>query len=378
MTRTFIPFNRPYATGVEFDCIREAIANAHLAGNGPFSRRCEAWLETRIRCVKALLTHSCTAALEMAALMMELQPGDEVIMPSFTFVSTANAVALRGAVPVFVDIRPDTLNIDEHQVEGAITPRTRAVVPVHYAGVGCDMDAIVAVAGRHRLTVVEDAAQSLGASYRGRPLGSFGAFAAVSFHETKNIIAGEGGALLINDANAVDRAEILREKGTDRSRFSRGEVDKYTWVDVGSSFLPSELTAAFLWAQMQSATTIQTRRLEIWNWYYEAFAELERTGRLRRPIVPGDCQHNAHLFYVLVDGGVRAQLLRRLNADGINAVFHFVPLHTSPAGLKLGRTHGTLANTALAGASVVRLPMWIGLTAADIDRIVAAVGRHLT
>jgi dTDP-4-amino-4,6-dideoxygalactose transaminase len=373
----FIPFNRPYATGGEFDCIRAAIANAHLAGNGAFSRRCEAWLQREIGCAKALLTHSGTAALEMSALLLDIRPGDEVIMPSFTFVSTANAFALRGGVPVFVDIRADTLNIDERLIEPAITPRTRAIVAVHYAGVACEMGAIAEVARRHGVSVIEDAAQALGATYRGRPLGSFGELAAVSFHETKNVIAGEGGALLINDAEAVGRAEILREKGTDRSRFFRGEVDKYTWVDVGSSFLPSELTAAFLWAQMQSASDIHRRRTQIWDWYYQRLAGLERRGRLRRPTAPAHCGHNAHLFYVLVEPEVRPRLLEQLNRDGINAVFHFVPLHNSPAGLKFARTCGPLPRSESLSASVVRLPMWIGLTESDVDRVGSALERHL-
>ena len=296
---SFIPFNRPYATGREFEYIQEAIARHHLAGDGLFSRRCQAWLEGQIGCGKALLTHSCTAALEMAALLADIGPGDEVVMPSFTFVSTANAFVLRGGVPVFVDIRPDTLNLDERAIEAAITPRTRAIVPVHYAGVACEMDEILSLARRHKLLVIEDAAQALGSTYRTRPLGRFGDLAVTSFHETKNLISGEGGALLINAGDLVARAEIVREKGTDRSRFFRGEVDKYTWIDLGSSYAPSELTAAFLWAQMEAAEAIGRRRLEIWHWYNEAFADLERREIIRRPIVPSHCQHNAHMFYVI-------------------------------------------------------------------------------
>jgi dTDP-4-amino-4,6-dideoxygalactose transaminase len=374
VTRSFIPFNRPYATGREFEYMQEAVAQAHLAGGGVFSRRCEAWLERQIGLGKALLTHSCTAALEMAALLADIRPGDEVVMPSYTFVSTANAFVLRGGVPVFVDIRPDTLNLDERAIEPAITPRTRAIVPVHYAGVACEMDQILSVAQRHELLVIEDAAQALGSTYRRRPLGAFGDLAVTSFHETKNLISGEGGALLVNDGNLVARAEIVREKGTDRSRFFRGEIDKYTWVDLGSSYVPSELTAAFLWAQMEAAEAIGTRRLEIWHWYNEAFADLERREIIRRPTVLAHCQHNAHMFYVLVsDVAVRTRLLTALNAEGINAVFHYVPLHSSIAGRKFGRSHGSMRNTESISERLVRLPLWIGMEQADVDRVVSSV-----
>jgi dTDP-4-amino-4,6-dideoxygalactose transaminase len=369
-----IPFNRPYATGREFDYIREAIAAAHLAGDGAFSRRCESWLQARTGCAGALLAHSCTAALEMTALLADLQPGDEVIMPSYTFVSTANAFVLRGAVPVFVDIRPDTLNLDEQAIEAAITPRTRAIVPVHYAGVPCEMDPILAIARAHGLLVIEDAAQALGSTYRSRPAGGLGDLAAVSFHETKNVTAGEAGALLIGDPRLVARAEIVREKGTDRRRFFRGEIDKYTWVDIGSSYAPSELTAAFLWAQMEAADAIKARRLQTWCGYYQAFAEAERRGVLRRPIVPAHCEHNAHMFYVLVpDAATRTRLLRTLNDQGINAVFHYVPLHSSTVGRARGRTHGSLPHTDDVSSRLVRLPLWYGLECADVDRIVSAV-----
>jgi dTDP-4-amino-4,6-dideoxygalactose transaminase len=372
-----LPFNRPYAVGTEFSYIREAISRAHLAGNGMFSRRCESWLEQQVGCTKALLTQSCTAALEMTALLTDTAPGDEIIMPSFTFVSTANAFALRGGVPVFVDVRPDTLNIDERCIEAAITARTRAIVAVHYAGVGCEMERILELARQHRLIVVEDAAQSLGSTFMGRPLGSYGAFATTSFHETKNIISGEGGALLINERAAVSRAEIVREKGTNRSRFFRGEVEKYTWVELGSSFLPSELTAAFLWAQMEAAASIQQRRLEIWSWYYDGFAELERRGHVRRPYVPPHCQHNGHMFYILVENSdIRSRLLKELNEKGINAVFHFVPLHSAPAGRQFGRAHGTLPLTDQVSATLLRMPMWVGLTRAEVDRVVSAVEAH--
>jgi dTDP-4-amino-4,6-dideoxygalactose transaminase len=370
----FIPFNRPYATGREFDYIREAIAAAHLAGDGAFSRRCESWLKARVGGAGALLAHSCTAALEMAALLADLQPGDEVIMPSYTFVSTANAFVLRGAVPVFVDIRPDTLNLDEQAIEAAITPRTRAIVPVHYAGVPCEMDPILEIARAHKLLVIEDAAQALGSTYRSRPAGGLGDLAAISFHETKNVMAGEAGALLIGDQRLVARAEIVREKGTDRRRFFRGEIDKYTWVDIGSSYAPSELTAAFLWAQMEAADAITARRLQTWRGYYERFADAERRGALRRPIVPPHCEHNAHMFYVLVpDAASRPHLLRTLNEQGINAVFHYVPLHSSTVGRARGRAHGSLPHTDDISSRLVRLPMWYGLECADLDRIAAAV-----
>jgi dTDP-4-amino-4,6-dideoxygalactose transaminase len=372
----FIPFNRPHTTGREFEYIQEAIGRHHLSGDGLFSRRCQAWLEGQVGCGKALLTHSCTAALEMAALLADIRPGDEVVMPSFTFVSTANAFVLRGGVPVFVDIRPDTLNLDERAIEPAITPRTRAIVPVHYGGVACELDEILSLARKHKLLVIEDAAQALGSTYRTRPLGGFGDLAVTSFHETKNVISGEGGALLINTGALEARAEILREKGTDRSRFFRGEIDKYTWIDLGSSYAPSELTAAFLWAQMEAAEAIGRRRLEIWNWYNEAFADLERRGMIRRPIVPAHCQHNAHMFYVIVpDLTVRTRLLAALNAGGVNAVFHYVPLHTSTGGRKFGRSHGSMRHTENLSERLVRLPLWIGMEHADVDRVVSMVER---
>ena len=368
-----IPFNRPYVTGKELGYIAQAHANGHLAGNGPFSKQCSAWLEGRLGSQKALLTHSCTAALEMAAILSGVGAGDEVIMPSFTFVSTANAFALRGATPVFVDIRPDTLNLDEAKIEAAITPRTRAIVPVHYAGVGCDMDVIMDIAGRHDLLVIEDAAQGLLADYRDRPLGSIGHMAALSFHETKNIISGEGGALLINDPRFVDRAEVIWEKGTNRSQFFRGQVDKYTWVDLGSSYLPGDLVAAFLWAQMEDADAITKRRLGIWDRYHEAFADLEASGVVRRPIVPDDCRHNGHLYYLLLaDLATRTSLIDRLKARDIQAVFHYVPLHASPFGASVGRSVGDMAHTRDASERLVRLPFWLGLED-QLDDVVEAV-----
>ena len=357
-----IPFNKPFMTGRELSYIAEAHARGHLSGDGHFTKRCNAWLEESIGCRQALLTHSCTAALEMCAMLCDLRPGDEVILPSFTFVSTANAFVLRGAVPVFVDIRADTLNLDPANLRAAITPRTRAIVAVHYSGVACDMDAITAIAAEHRLIVVEDAAQGAMAAYHERPLGSLGHMAAMSFHETKNIISGEGGALLINDARFAQRAEILREKGTNRGQFFRGEVDKYTWVDVGSSYLPGEIIAAFLWAQMEEAQAITRRRLALWQRYHDALAPLEATGRARRPVIPAGCRHNAHMYYLLFPGlDRRTRFIRRLKERGVQAVFHYVPLHSSPMGRKVGRAVGELPNTLAAGEGLVRLPLWLGL-----------------
>jgi len=356
-----IPFNKPYMTGRELWCIAQAHANGQLSGDGVFTKKCHAWLEERTGSGTALLTHSCTAALEMAAILADIQPGDEVIMPSYTFVSTANAFVLRGGVPVFVDIRPDTLNIDEAKIEDAITPRTKAIVPVHYAGVACEMDAILNIAQQHKLLVIEDAAQGIMSTYKGKPLGALGHMGAYSFHETKNIIAGEGGALLVNDGRFSERAEIIREKGTNRSKFFRGEVDKYTWVDIGSSYLPSELVAAFLLAQMEEADSITARRLKIWQFYHEQFAELEAAGCLRRPVVPAECQHNAHMYYILLpDEPARAQLIARLKSEGIHSVFHYIPLHSSPMGRQVGRVSGSMNVTDDISERLLRLPLWIG------------------
>ena len=372
-----IPFNKPFMTGRELEYVQRAYENGHLAGQGEFAGRCSQWLEDRIGCSRALLTHSCTAALEMSAILSEVRPGDEVIMPSYTFVSTANAFVLRGATPVFVDIRPDTLNLDETQIEAAITARTRVIIPVHYAGVACEMDAIMAIAERHDLLVVEDAAQGMLSTYRGRPLGSIGHLAAVSFHETKNVISGEGGALLVNDARMVGRAEIVLEKGTNRSQFFRGEVDKYTWVDVGSSYLPGEIVAAFLMAQLEEADTITARRKAIWQRYHDAFADAEAGGLVRRPIVPDDRVHNAHLYYLLLrDAASRAATIERLRAAGVHSVFHYVPLHASPRGREVGRTSGSLPNTISAGERLLRLPLWLGLEV-RLDEVIEAVLRSI-
>jgi len=372
-----IKFNQPYMTGRELWLISQAHANGHLSGDGAFTKRCHAWLEERTGCAKALLTHSCTAALEMSALLLELQPGDEVIMPSFTFVSTANAFVLRGAVPVFVDIRPDTLNIDEALIEAAITPRTRAICVVHYAGVGCEMDAILAIAARHGIAVVEDAAQGIFSTYRGKPLGGIGALGALSFHETKNVISGEGGALLVNDASLCERAEVIREKGTNRSKFFRGQVDKYTWVDVGSSYLPGEIIAAFLAAQFEEAEDINRRRMAIWDRYHAWAAPLEARGLLRRPIVPAHCTHNAHMYYLLLPSlERRTSFIDGLKQRGVGAVFHYIPLHSSPAGMRYGRTDGELPVTDSTSDRLVRLPLWVGLES-HMDEVLAACDEAL-
>jgi dTDP-4-amino-4,6-dideoxygalactose transaminase len=373
-----IPFNKPFMTGKELWYIAQAHANGHLAGDGEFTKRCHFWLESRSGAHKALLTHSCTAALEMAAILAEIRPGDEVIMPSYTFVSTANAFVLRGGVPVFVDIRADTMNIDERLIEAAITERTRAIVPVHYAGVACEMDSIMAIAERNGLLVIEDAAQGLMSCYKGRPLGSIGHLAAFSFHETKNIISGEGGALLVNDPKMSQRAEIIREKGTNRSQFFRGQVDKYTWVDVGSSYLPGELISAFLWAQMEAADEITNRRLAIWDIYHRAFEAYEDAGLLRRPIVPPECMHNAHMYYLLLpDSDSRNNVIAGLKREEIQAVFHYVPLHSSPNGLKYARASGDMSVTCLQSERLVRLPLWLGLE--DVQqKIIETIEKMLT
>jgi dTDP-4-amino-4,6-dideoxygalactose transaminase len=369
--RGHIPFNRPRVVGTEHGYIAEAIARGQLSAGGLFTARCCEWLEAETGCAKALLVHSATAALEMAALLLEIEPGDEVVMPSFTFVSAANAVALRGGTPVFVDIRPDTLNLDETLVEEAVTPRTKAVLPVHYAGVPCEMDAICEVAARYGLHVVEDAAQALGSTYRGRPAGNLADLAALSFHETKNVTSAEGGALLIKDARFAERAEILRDKGTDRSRFFRGEVDKYSWADLGSSYGLSELNAAFLWAQLEAEPGLTDERRRIWELYHEALEPLEEDGSLRRPVIPGHVEHNAHIYYVLLEGGEdRDHVLAELNARDINAVFHFVPLHTSRGGLRFGRAAGPLPNTEATAQQLIRLPLWNGISENQTLRVV--------
>lgn len=369
-----IPFNFPYMTGKELYYIAEAHFNGALAGDGPFTARCHKWLEACTGCNKALLTHSCTAALEMAALLLDIHPGDEVIMPSYTFVSSANAFVLRGATPVFIDIREDTLNLDEQLIRAAITPRTKAIVAVHYAGIACEMDTIMEIARSHGLRVIEDAAQGMMASYKGRALGSIGDLGAYSFHETKNVISGEGGALLVNDRTLALRAEIIREKGTDRSRFFRREVDKYTWQEVGSSFLPGELIAAFLWAQLEEADAITQDRLASWDRYHAALADIEAEDLIRRPIIPADCRHNAHMYYVLLAPDIdREAVLASLERNGINSVFHYVPLHSSPAGKRHGRVNGGMAVTDMQSARLIRLPLWVGLTEESQHRVTNAL-----
>ena len=371
MTLEKIPFNKPFMTGKELYYIAEAKFGNMLAGDGPFTKRCHEWIEQRTNCTKALLTHSCTAAIEMAALLLDIQPGDEIIMPSYTFVSTANAFVLRGGVPVFVDIRDDTLNIDERLIEAAITQRTKAIVPVHYAGIACEMDTIMTIALQHGLKVVEDAAQGVMSTYKGRQLGSIGDLGTYSFHETKNVISGEGGALLVNDPKLALRAEIIREKGTDRSRFFRGEVDKYTWQEVGSSFLPGELIAAFLWAQLEEAERITNHRLTSWERYHKLLEPLETKGLLRRQIVPEGCTHNAHMYYVLLAHGIDRQVvLNEMKRNEIFSVFHYVPLHSSPAGKRYGRVCGTIDVTNQHSERLVRLPLWFGLTIEQQKRVV--------
>lgn len=361
-------------TGRELSHIAQAHTNGHLAGDGSFTKKCQAWLEAKTGTRKALLTHSCTAALEMGAFLAEIQPGDEVIMPSYTFVSTANAFVLRGGVPVFIDIRPDTLNIDETLIEASITQRTKAMVVVHYAGVACEMDVIMDIAKRHNLLVIEDAAHGITSTYKGRPLGSIGHMGTYSFHETKNIIAGEGGALLVNDERFIERAEIIREKGTNRSQFFRGQVDKYTWVDVGSSFLPGEVIAAFLWAQMEGAEAITEKRMAIWNQYHNTLAPLEASRVLRRPVIPGGCQHNAHMYYILLQSfKKRTKIINYLKEHNVSAVFHYVPLHSSPAGRQYGRIYGKMVNTDSLSDRLLRLPLWVGMTRKTVMRIAGII-----
>lgn len=372
--RAPIPFNQPAVTGREQEYMQQAIAAGHLSGDGAFSARCHAALEAMTGASRVLLTTSCTHALEMAMLLADLGPGDEVICPAFTFVSSVNAFVLRGARPIFVDIRPDTLNIDERLVEAAVTPRTRALVVVHYAGVGCEMDALMAIANRHGLAVIEDNAHGLFGRYRGRALGSFGAMSTLSFHETKNLTCGEGGALVVNDAALVTRAEIIREKGTNRSRFYRGQVDKYTWIDVGSSYLPSDLLAAYLLAQIEAREAIQARRHAIWTRYDRALAEWAAQQGARRPVLPDHCEHPAHLYYLLLPSlEDRTRLLAHLREQLILATFHYQPLHLSEMGRQFGGRPGQCPVTEDVADRLVRLPVFYQLTDADQARVVAAV-----
>ncbi|PIJ50771.1 dTDP-4-amino-4,6-dideoxygalactose transaminase [Erwinia sp. OLTSP20] len=375
-----IPFNAPPCVGSESKYIQIALSSGKLSGDGDFSRRCQQWLEQRLGCPKVLLTPSCTASLEMAAMLLELQPGDEVIMPSFTFVSTANAFVLRGATVVFVDVREDTLNLDENKIEAAISDKTKAIVVVHYAGVSCDMDAIMALAARYRLSVVEDAAQGMMSSWKGRALGTIGHIGCFSFHETKNYTAGgEGGATLINDRSLIERAEIIREKGTNRSQFFRGQVDKYTWRDLGSSYLMSDLQAACLWAQLEVAGSINDHRLLLWQRYYQALKPLADSGRLVLPVQPPECQHNAHMFAIrLRDEQQRARLIDWLKDDGILAVFHYIPLHSSPAGQRFGRFNGKDEVTTRESERLLRLPLFYNLSDTDQQRVIQSLLRFFS
>ena len=371
MNKQNIPFNKPFIVGRELDYITHAVAEGHLSGDGPFTKRCHQWLEDKLGCRRAFLTHSCTAALEMAAILCGLQPGDEVIMPSFTFVSTANSFVLRGVVPVFVDIRPDTLNIDERLIEAAITPRTKVIIPVHYAGMACAMDEIMNLANQHNLMVVEDAAQALLSTYHGQFLGTIGHLGCLSFHETKNIISGEGGALLVNDPQFVERAEIIREKGTNRNKFFRGEVDKYTWVDIGSSYLPSELVGAFLYAQLEEAEEIIGARCRIFQRYYDLLQPLEEKEFLRLPTLDDKCINNGHIFYIITRSlKERMQLIEYLKTRGILAIFHYIPLHSSPAGMKYGRVSGEMSVTNDYSERILRLPMYYKMSNEDVDQVV--------
>lgn len=370
-----IPFNLPPHTGKEDVHVLESMKSSKISGDARYGLMCQEWFEKSLGCPKTLLTPSCTQALEMAAILINIQPGDEVIMPSYTFVSSANAFVLRGAKIVFVDIRPDTMNLNEVLIEDAITSRTKAIVPVHYAGVGCDMAAINSIAERHGLFVIEDAAQGMMATYRGKPLGTLGNMGTYSFHETKNFTSGgEGGLLILNDDRFIRRAEIVREKGTNRSQFFRGMVDKYTWVDLGSSYLPSEIQAAYLWGQLEMADVITTNRLATWNAYRDNFTDLEASGRLALPHIPADCQHNGHMFYLKCrDLTERTSLLMHLKQHNIMAVFHYVPLHSAPAGKQYGRFHGEDRFTTFESERLLRLPLWFGMEDDTRNRIIETV-----
>lgn len=365
-----INFNVPPYTGKELEYVSQAVANHKICGDGEFTRKCNAWFEEKTGTAKCLLTTSCTHATEMAALLANIKEGDEVIMPSYTFVSTADAFVLRGATVVFVDIRPDTMNIDENLIEDAITERTKAIVPVHYAGVSCEMDKIMDIAKRHNLIVIEDAAQGVMSTYKGQPLGTIGDFGAYSFHETKNYSMGEGGALLIKHEKDIEDAEIIREKGTNRSKFFRGQIDKYTWVNYGSSYLPSDMNAAYLYAQLEIAEQINDARLAIWNRYYERLQPLKEAGKIELPIVPENCVHNAHMFYIKAkDLEERTEFINFLKEKGIMSVFHYVPLHSAPAGVKYGRFHGEDKYTTKESERLARLPLYYGLTMEQVDYI---------
>ncbi|MBE5879925.1 MAG: dTDP-4-amino-4,6-dideoxygalactose transaminase [Lachnospiraceae bacterium] len=369
-----INFNVPPYTGKEMEYIAKAVANQKICGDGEFTKKCNEWMEKQTGTAKALLTTSCTHATELAAILADINPGDEVIMPAYTFVSTADAFVLRGATVVFVDIRPDTMNIDENLIEAAITEKTRAIVPVHYAGVSCEMDKIMEIADKYNLCVIEDAAQGIMATYKGKALGAIGDYGCYSFHETKNFSMGEGGAILIQDEAKIEEAEIVREKGTNRAKFFRGQIDKYTWVDKGSSYLPSDMNAAYLYAQLELAKEITAARLSVWNRYHEAFAELEAAGKITRPFVPEYCEHNAHMYYLKCkDLEERTRLIAFLKEQGVMAVFHYVPLHTAPAGEKFARFHGEDVYTTRESERLVRLPMYYGLKDDEVEYIISKV-----
>lgn len=372
-----INFNVPPYAEKAMDYIRECVENQKICGDGPYTKKCNEWIEEKTGTAKCLLTTSCTHATELAALLLpEIGHGDEVIMPAYTFVSTADAFVLRGAVPVFVDIRPDTMNIDDRLIEEAVTERTKAIVPVHYAGVACEMDTIMDIADRHHLAVIEDAAQGIMSTYKGKALGTIGDFGCFSFHETKNYSMGEGGALLIRDERDVEAAEIIREKGTNRSKYYRGQIDKYTWIDYGSSYLPSDMNAAYLYAQLEIAEEINDARLNIWNRYYENLAPLAEAGKIELPVVPEGCVHNGHMFYLKArDIKERTALIAYLKDNGIHAVFHYVPLHTAPAGLKFGRFHGEDRYTTRESERLLRLPMYYGLELGQVDYICETLGK---
>jgi dTDP-4-amino-4,6-dideoxygalactose transaminase len=369
-----IPFNKPHLTGNELEYIQDAHARRQLSGDGFYTKQCREWMERKFGCEMSLLTHSCTAAIEMMAILSDIQPGDEVVIPDYTFVTTANAFVLRRGVPVFVDIRPDTININEKLIEAAITKKTKAIVAVHYAGVGCEMDAINAIAKKHKLLVLEDSAQGILATYKKRYLGTLGDMGAFSFHETKNIISGEGGALFVNNPKYVERAQIIREKGTNRTKFFQGKIDKYTWVDIGSSYLPGEIIAAFLFAQLEKANEINKKRLSIWNRYHRELVALEKKGRLRRPIVPAHTKHNAHMYYILTSGiKERKGLIEVLKDRGILAVTHYVPLHSSPGGRKFARYVGDMRVSRDTENRLIRLPLFYDLTQKEQTDVIESI-----
>ncbi len=371
-----ITFNRPPYVETAMDYIQECVKNQKICGDGAYTKKCNQWIEDRTGTAKCLLTTSCTHATEMAALLCDIKPGDEIIMPAYTFVSTADAFVLRGGVPVFVDIRPDTMNIDEKLIEAAITERTKAIVPVHYAGVACEMDTIMDIAARHHLMVIEDAAQGILSLYKGKPLGTFGDFGCFSFHETKNYSMGEGGALLIREERYVEEAEVIREKGTNRSKYFRGQIDKYTWVNFGSSYLPSDMNAAYLYAQLEIADKINDARLLLWNRYRENLLPLAQAGKIELPVVPEGCTHNAHMFYIKAkDLEERTAFISYLKENDIMSVFHYIPLHTAPAGLKFGRFHGEDVYTTSQSERLARLPLYYGLTVSQVDKICSVIGK---